>query len=92
MATDRIGPKRDARNLRIQCISDPTGTYSQSGFAKGDFDASLKEGNWPPGSVWIDTWTGHKFRVVGNEAWHHMWEIKGEAPDEASVRQRRERV
>jgi hypothetical protein len=74
------------------CLEDPTGIYTDSEFTQGAFHDSLEAGNWPPKSVWKNKRTGQKYRVDGNECWHHLLDVGVKVPDHVREGQRKVRV
>jgi len=62
------------KNLKIQCVFDPTDTYTNAWFTCGAFKETLDTGYWPPGSVWEYGRSGNRVIVKGNELWHMLYD------------------
>ena len=62
------------KGAKIQCVYDPTGTYTKSWFIRGAFKETLKAGYWPPGSKWKYGNGKCEYVVRGNELWHKLYD------------------
>ena len=59
-----------------KCIYDPEELFLGTSFFKGTFRGTLADGNWPPGSWWLDMQTGSRYQVRGNYLVHLLGEGK----------------
>lgn len=60
------GGKRDSQHASLKCIVDPgDGVFFGSFFFEGQFNASLKEGVFPSGSLWYNDHEEKVYEVLG---------------------------